>query len=314
MPTAVENGLIVGAFPTFGELIKLLTLSCTDCLTFVVVLLSPAMIVATFVLQNIHVSEAIEAGLQNFAAGLIIAAVAAELFPIMIDSAETPSYIGITIGFLIGLCTIYGLEGLIDHIESSSEEELFSGSGHAIVEGGKFIKSFIKTYPKGFEPIPDDREAGRERALSGASQHQLIQMSPNNYSSVLTSPPPADHSPASNCSPRSVHARSPSIGRSPSSSFDENPKMDLMDFYSKFNPTIWEEADVEKSVKAISIPQHRQHIYDHLQEVYDIIKKLDENSTNLGEKQLTLREQEEIAEQIDESCHILQYKLDHTRR
>jgi hypothetical protein len=106
MPTAVENGLIVGAFPTFGELIKLLTLSCTDCLTFVVVLLSPAMIVATFVLQNIHVSEAIEAGLQNFAAGLIIAAVAAELFPIMIDSAETPSYIGITIGILLLLVVI----------------------------------------------------------------------------------------------------------------------------------------------------------------------------------------------------------------
>jgi hypothetical protein len=266
------------------------------------------MIVATFVLQNIHVSEAVEAGLQNFAAGLIIAAVAAELFPVMVDSAETPSYVGITIGFVIGLCTIYGLEGLIDHIESSSEEELFSGSGHAIVEG---VKSFIKTYPKGFEPIPDGRETGRERSLS---QHQLIQMSPNNYSSLVSSPPPVDDSPASNSSPRSVHARSPTNGRSPSSSFDENPNMDLMDFYSKVNPTIWEEADVEKSVQAISIPQHRQHIYDHLQEVYDIIKKLDENSTNLGEKQLTLREQEEIAEQIDESCHILQYKLDHTRR
>ena len=56
----------------------------------------------------------VEAGFQNFAAGLILAAVAEELFPLM---AQVPGGVGASgeaIGFAAGLIIVYGTEVFIE--------------------------------------------------------------------------------------------------------------------------------------------------------------------------------------------------------
>ena len=59
----------------------------------------------------------IEAFFQNFAAGLILAAVGAELFPLLHKySTPSESIIGMSIGFPLGLFIIYGIEYVIDKL------------------------------------------------------------------------------------------------------------------------------------------------------------------------------------------------------
>jgi zinc transporter ZupT len=212
------------------------------------------MILASFILTQIEISGRVEAALQNFAAGLILAAgnyplsfpfsshvfilVSAELFPVMTDSNELPSYIGISVGFFIGLSTIYGLEHLVEYIEATPEEDLFGGIKRRI--------NFIKTFPKGYESASHDSD-------------------------------------------------------------------DISDLKQPFAG--WEESDVERASKAIGNSKHRDHIAEHLDEVLQIIKTIEVKSTTLsGEEPLDVPTQEELAEQIDECIHSLQYKLDHARR
>ena len=81
-----------------------------------------------------------EAGFQNFAAGLIIAAVAEELFPLMVEGSSSDSMIGITVGFVVGLAVLNGIEAFIEHMEAFAERF----SEHA-TNG----RSKIKTQPEG---------------------------------------------------------------------------------------------------------------------------------------------------------------------
>jgi hypothetical protein len=72
---------------------------------------------ASLLLTSISVSSLTEAAFQNFAAGLILAAVASELFPLMIGSDISPSnsMIGISAGFAIGLLMLNGTEAAIEY-------------------------------------------------------------------------------------------------------------------------------------------------------------------------------------------------------
>ena len=75
------------------------------------------MLLASFLLSQMDVEPYIEAVFQNFAAGLILAAVGVELFPLL-KKYSTPeeSIVGISIGFPAGLLIIYGIEYLIDQL------------------------------------------------------------------------------------------------------------------------------------------------------------------------------------------------------
>lgn len=96
------------------------------------------MTLATILLTKVEATPQVEASLQNFAAGLIIAAVAGELFPIMLESGDTPSFIGITCGFVVGLAAIYGLEHLAEQLEHVGDADGSKHSKHSAV----VIKSF----------------------------------------------------------------------------------------------------------------------------------------------------------------------------
>lgn len=165
---------------------------------------------------------------------------AAELFPVMVGSTPEASYVGVTVGFVLGLSLIYGVEMLVEYIEETPEEELF-GSAHK-----ERSDSIVKTHPKGLEPA-DDGE--------GVELSQFIQQQGS-----------------------------------------------------------WEEGDVELASKAIENQSHRSHILEHMNELLSIIKGIEDKSAALGNEELLVREQEDLAEQIDESIHTLQYKVDHTRR
>eukprot|EP01040_Poterioochromonas_malhamensis_P010505 gene10505-11436_t len=206
----IADGLLVGCFPTI------------------------AMIIASFLLTKLEVPVLVEAALQNFAAGLIIAAVAAELFPVMVDSEPLPCYAGVSGGFVIGLSLIYGVEHLVSYLESSHEEEVF----------GNTINKVIKSHPKGFEPEGEHGE-------------------------------------------------------------------------TKFGVSVdanWNISDMERASKALGQKSHRDHIIEHLHELLSMIQSIQDKASNLMNPGLLLREQEEIAELIDEAIHSLQYKVDHTRR
>ena len=75
------------------------------------------MLVASFLLSQLEVESKIEAVFQNFAAGLILAAVGAELFPLLHKySTKSESIIGISVGFPVAILIIYGIEYLIDYL------------------------------------------------------------------------------------------------------------------------------------------------------------------------------------------------------
>lgn len=65
----IADGLLVGCFPTIGKRVWDL-FEGLIALTFV----ASAMIIASFLLTKLEVPVLVEAALQNFAAGLIIAA------------------------------------------------------------------------------------------------------------------------------------------------------------------------------------------------------------------------------------------------
>ena len=73
------------------------------------------MLLASFLLSQLDVEPYVEAVFQNFAAGLILAAVGAELFPLL-HKYSTPeeSIIGISVGFPAALMILYGIEYIIE--------------------------------------------------------------------------------------------------------------------------------------------------------------------------------------------------------
>jgi zinc transporter ZupT len=78
--------------------------------------------------------------------------VAGELFPIMINSSHKDSFIGISVGFFIGLSTIYGIESIVGYLENIDDDEA-SSSVHITVS------PFVKSFPKDLEAATDSAES-----------------------------------------------------------------------------------------------------------------------------------------------------------
>lgn len=84
------------------------------------------------------------------------------------------------------------------------------------------------------------------------------------------------------------------------------------------NPTSligkWEKDGVLYATRAINLPNHRKHIVEHFNEVKELVEGMEKRSSQLMDREMSLIEAELLAEQMDESVHQLQYKLDHCRR
>jgi zinc transporter ZupT len=84
------------------------------------------------------------------------------------------------------------------------------------------------------------------------------------------------------------------------------------------NPTSsigqWDPIPVSHATDAINHQTHREHILEHFKEIQSMVYEMEQNSNQLIDREMTVIEAELLAEQVDESIHKLQYKLDHCRR
>ena len=342
----VQLGLAIGAVPTI------------------------AMATASALMTQIEVSSETESMFQYFASGLIIAAVAQELFPLLSNKVTAnESMVGISCGFAIGLVMVYGMEILMSSFDDDGAEETKDGvSGGAYgyvpgsVPGAVRARSRQDSLIRSFGVIINDGDGA-----SGGSTQEGTSLSPDSspvasYDSMaqvqvqeqaqLNSSGRATSSSSSstggggvgggNLTPSAVGAgsssntlggrqrnRSGSNGsnsglfmhsapRAATSSIptDDVETIEELKTFKQLDEDLgdWLDDDVQKSHLAILNPRHRLHVYDHLKEITDAINDMEEKSALLTESDRSIREQEDVAEKIDEGVHKLQYLLDHTRR
>lgn len=81
------------------------------------------MLLASFIMMHVQVSDVIEATLQNFSAGLILAAVGNELFPLLSKCEGVQKALGITIGFVFGLILVYGIENYVETFNTDDKDK-----------------------------------------------------------------------------------------------------------------------------------------------------------------------------------------------
>jgi len=95
---------------------------------------------------------------------------------------------------------------------------------------------------------------------------------------------------------------------------DTGEELDPISFDLGYDKNIVVDIDMTHAENAISNPSHRSHILSHFDEIKSMIKGMETKSYNLLLQELNATETEKIAEEIDESIHSLQYKIDHCRR
>ena len=110
------------------------------------------MMFSSFVMMNQSVSELTEAMLQNFSAGMIISAVAAELFPQLKNEATSKglTLLGVTVGFICACILLYGIESVIDSFndddnEADGDERKKTSSKNS---SGKLTRSLLNSSQK----------------------------------------------------------------------------------------------------------------------------------------------------------------------
>jgi len=110
-------------------LLSALNLDMSDTLSWSAfnVVLAPAlaMLLGSSFALWLRVPDKIQACMQNFSAGLLISAVASELYPLMSPKSLTKfdSTIAITVGFVLGLVFMFGLEHLTEGDDDEEEEK-----------------------------------------------------------------------------------------------------------------------------------------------------------------------------------------------
>lgn len=276
-----------------------------------------SMLLASFALMNLKVPPLIEACFQNFCAGLILAAVSLELLPLMSPSSTTTpfhSVAGTTVGFILGVAMINGVSELIDGFENDTHGHASTTSTVAKCdtscgkqpsdnESDSKNKSDVKLVyemsPNGSRRLPwiSSNMVAVERSVEMKERG-----SKNESSKILAGSPKQFYG-------QGAYAR---LNTSTSSSHIDSLDPDCAgcaeDGYDH-------EAILIAAV-AIATPSHRAHIKEHFVEIMNAIEILERNTSGLmmSNCELDLRQSEKLAEEIDEEIHMLQYRLDHTRR
>lgn len=296
-----------------------------------------SMLIASFALMNLKVPPLVEACFQNFCSGLILAAVAMELFPLMSPSSTTTSFdsvVGTTLGFILGTCTINGMHQLIDSFEN--EEHEHDGEDVEIPKCEVSCRNYLK-----------QRQIASENQKNEFGSMKSIDLSSKTKVESNTKPIMAgftDYLPWSSFKRASV----PAVEMKKSNQENEKSRIcgevngktvcySLLAPYDISTTPDAEEMDVEKldldidgcekdgydsesilyAAIAIATPNHRAHIKEHFVEILNAIVVLENNASTLflaDRSPLEISQAEKLAEAIDEEIHMLQYRLDHTRR
>jgi len=234
-----------------------------------------AMMISSAIMSNVEISPRTESILQYFCGGLIVAAVAAELFPLMLENVSpSDSIIGVTVGFSAGLCLVYGIEWVMEKFEDSEE---------------------------GREPKEED---------SLTKQH-------NRYGSLS---PSVEMVSVGEDKDNDAHSKTYRAITSALPSGDDETAKELDLYQSRVGTPEpageWNEDDIKQAELAIRNPQHRSHVLEHISEIVEKILDMNAKSNELLDNggEISVKNQENLAENIDKGIHDLQYLLDHTRR
>ena len=236
--------------------------------------------VASFFLSQVTVSGVVEACFQNFAAGLILAAVAAELFPLLLAS-DVPAFqsiVGITVGFAIGFLVLNATEWFVEKCIDILNRLNRRDSLMSIIQSLFQPRAPVVTEQSVGIDIQQVPDTSATRKKTDISFHDIEEK-------------------GLSCELRLMRMRSGSVGENGSS-------RDLL--------SEWMYDPVELSSVAIALPNHRLHLEEHLLEIHSDVVAMEQKSLRLvGDDQLSQRDTEQISE---EAIHLLQYKLDHCRR
>ena len=278
-----------------------------------------SMLIASFALINLKVQPLTEACFQNFCGGLILAAVSLELLPLMAPSETTTPYhsiVGTTLGFIFGILMINGVSKLIDSFENDAHlhGSAINNSSKCDVSLKDFLhqKDEIESAKQNVQPLWALSPNGGKRALpwmstNANSQERSIQMKElmeeNETTNILTGATKQTYSQQVSYSSDIAIQGSASL-----ENFDLDRDGCAQDGY--------DHESILYAAMAIATPSHRAHIKEHLTEIMSAIYTLEGNTISLmrGNSPVELGQTEKLAEEVDEEIHMLQYRLDHTRR
>lgn len=266
-------------------------LNTTEVAMCVTLLPTISMLLCSAYFYNLSVNSMIEACLQNFAAGLIIAAVAMELFPIMKNTAMNNSPLectcGIILGFTFGLLLVHGVDDLVSFLLDKKDQ----------ITNGEGLDTSNSNSNGDYNKINDsddiEKNANDTKKRNDLSGSFDIFEDDNDNTSVGSSVSSDDN--------------------------DYKISIEIAKNRHKQNNDRWKEDAIEESSLLIGLPQHRKHIREHLVEIQQSILLMQKHSELLSrggssQVKLNLQDMEQNAELIDEEVHKLQYKIDHTRR
>ena len=292
------------------------------------------MLFASFALYNYTVEPIVEASCTYFTAGLIIAAVAAELFPLMTpppgSGLELEYFGGTTIGFLMGVAMINGVAQLIEIFESADEDEeegqhgicslsywfgFYSAAKEKIwgdIAYGKSVYNSLLGYTSVDENVVQPRR-GSTLLMSTKMSPQMAAQLRASYIAMSSSPSEASDLENTNGSMKNSMLMM-------SSKQDESLSSGLGNSSGKSNrglSDIYDEIAVRNAATAIAAPAHRARIKTIFVEIMDSIDVIETKTSSLyqeGAVKMTVVECEVIQERIDQEIHQLHYRLDHARR
>ena len=266
----VSRGLVVASMPTIS------------------------MVASSALMSSVQVSKVLESILQFFCGGMIIAAVAAELFPLMVKNVSSvDSIIGVTAGFVVGLVLVYGVAWVMEKIEGEEN------GGEADTTENAASKSQQNKYGSlsSIEMVsPGGTIARQSRANHGEGEGEGEGVGEGEERAITSSLPDDDIETA-----RELQLYQPSRVGTPE---------------PQAGGWAWNEEDVRLAELAFSNPMHRSHVTEHLQEIVAKVVEINAKSVDLLDRgeDMTADEQEQLAEDIDKAVHELQYLLDHSRR
>lgn len=277
-----------------------------------------SMLVASFVLMNLKVQPLIEACFQNFCAGLILAAVSLELIPLMSPSETTTPFdsaAGTTLGFILGICMINGVSKMIDGFESGPHDHAPDGvvMTKCEVSCKNYVEQNKETAEKAVPQWEMSPNGGRRQIVlpwvntSTSSPKRTIETKTtskeNESSKILTGTSKQSYSQVG-----SFELMATTKGDLRIENYDLDRAGCAEDGY--------DHEAILYAAMAIATPSHRAHIKEHFQEIVNAISVLESNTNSLmkGKAPLDFMQSEKLAEEIDEEIHMLQYRLDHTRR
>ena len=276
-----------------------------------------SMLLASFALMNLKVQPLVEACFQNFCAGLILAAVAMELFPLMAPSeliSPFSSIIGTSAGFTLGILMINGVDQLISSYEKDTHKHGDLGVTPKCEVSCKNYQDTIaenkattntsqkwESSPLGTRRMPWMSSGANTQDFSA----EMKGLAPDRESTKILN--------------RQNSISKQSYGQQYSLITKIKDEIDVghydLDRAGCAEDGYDHEAILYAAI-AIATPAHRAHIKEHFLEIMNAINVLESNTISLmtGNDSLELRQSEKLAEDIDEEIHMLQYRLDHTRR